>query len=676
MPTSHAPFGPVSLWFSPLSKNPEPPHIGAAQLPTENAHSGGDALRSGREYLACGRLIMNLVRFRDTPCIRTVRLEPVTTMEPNTSADVGGKILAYFSHSYREADRDVNSFFWDLFHDEGFFFTVDPQSQFFSIPYLESMMVLSNCFVAVITRRVDTPLGCSPYILFEYGLALEAQKPALVFVEQGMSGSPFPRDPERIVPFNRNPERLVDYKGEFIRAIQSLASKVRGYRNPDVRLQQPCGLVIRTGSDVEQIYTPALIRNLTAELRKFGRKLQIVKLEFDAAFEFCLELDKYDFLILEVRQSLHVPWLAGYVLGRAIPNIKVCYVAPGEPRDLDGLPLIVSTHKPEHTDEEPVIFWQETEQLFEGVTKHVSKFNTERIEFHTKEDGIRYFSRAGRRKAKVFISNAAASNALAQKLIVQLRVESMDFFHYQVKDAIPIGDRWLPELERRIEETGIFIALITTEFLQSPWCMYELQAARKREAEGKLRIHPYLFDSELWDKITLLGIDVQAVDLTRSDETTSIREIVKNLDRELKRKDSRPAPVPAGDGAKPTATTDAARPKPRAAFILREKDRRSLVDILAARLTITDGAARPLSVKGWLMDAQLYAELAGEDYSGSAEMVATTLVTKAEALGVLPNGCRAISMLVSALRERKRVDQDGLNFLAVLEQRLESAATT
>lgn len=34
------------------------------------------------------------------------------------------------------------------------------------------------------------------------------------------------------------------------------------------------------------------------------------------------------------------------------------------------------------------------------------------------------------------------------------------------------------------------------------------------------------------------------------------------------------------------------------------------------------------------------------------------------------------ALFVSALRERKRVDQDGLNFLAVLEQRLESAATT
>jgi hypothetical protein len=593
--------------------------------------------------------------------------------EPNASVDVGEKILAYFSHSYRAADRDVNKFFWGLFHEEGFFFTVDPQSQLFSIPYLESMMMLSNCFVAVITRRVDTPHGCSSYILFEYGLALQAQKPAVVFVEQGMSGSPFPRDPERIVPFNR--ERLANNRGEFIRAIQSLATKVRGYRNPDVRLRQPCGLIIRSGSDVDQIYTPALIRSLTAELRKYGRRVDIVKLEFDAAFEFCLELDRYDFLIMEVRESLQVPWLAGYVLGRAVPCIKLCYLAPGEPRALDALPSLISKHKPEHTPEEPVIFWQEPGELLESVAKHVTKFNTERIEFHTEDAGNRYFSRAGRRSARVFISNAAQSNALVQKLIVELRLESIDFFHYQVKEAIPTGDRWLPELERQIEATDIFVALITTEFLQSPWCRYELQVARRREGDGRLRAHPYLLDSGLWDSVTLLGLNVQAGDLTRADDRTIVTEIVKDLDRELQKKDS-PAAARAGDMSGPTAVPDAGSAKPAAGFILREDERRALVALLAARLTIADGAARPASVKNWLIHAELYSWLAGEDYSGSAETVAITLVTKTEGLGTLPDGRRAISMLVKALRERQLVDHQGSEVLAAIERRLDTGAAT
>ena len=186
-----------------------------------------------------------------------------------------------------------------------------------------------------------------------------------------------------------------------------------------------------------------------------------------------------------------------------------------------ALPSIVSRHKPEHTDEEPVIFWQETEELVEGVAKHVSKFNTERIEFHTKDDGLRYFSRAGRRKAKVFISNAAASNALAQKLIVQLRLESMDFFHYQVTDAIPIGDRWLPELERQIGETGIFIALITNGVsCKAQWCIgtscrpLAQARSRGRAADPSVPSRPRGCGtrSRCW------GSTCEAVDLSRSDE--------------------------------------------------------------------------------------------------------------------------------------------------------------
>ena len=188
-------------------------------------------------------------------------------MEPNTSADIGGKILAYFSHSYREADRDVNSFFWELFHDEAFFFTVDPQSQLFSIclPRIDdgAEQLLRGCDYT--QGRYTTRLfSIHSFRVWAGAAGPEAGARVRRAGDEWLAVSP---DPERIVPFNRNPERLADYKVKFIRAIQSLASKVRGYRNLDVRLRQPCGLVIRTGSDVEQIYTPALIRSLTTELR-------------------------------------------------------------------------------------------------------------------------------------------------------------------------------------------------------------------------------------------------------------------------------------------------------------------------------------------------------------------------------------------------------------------------
>jgi hypothetical protein len=577
------------------------------------------------------------------------------------SSTKGGRILAYFSHSYRAADRDVNSFFWRLFNDEGFFFTVDPQSQFFSIPYLESMMTLSNCFVAVITRRTGAPAGCSSYILFEYGLAVEAQKPSLVLVEQGLSGKFFPRDSERVLTFNR--QRLDDQAEEFRSGIKKLAAKVRGYRNPDLRLQQPCGLVIGAGEEAEQVYTPQLIHNLKTEMQKYGRQLETVKLAFDASFEFSLELEKYDFLIVEARDALQAPWLAGYVLGRAIPSIKVCHLASGETRRLDLLPPIIARHKPEHTNETPVTYWSDPAELLQGVMAHVAKFGTERIEFHTKADGLRYFRRAGRREGKLFVSNAAVSNPLAQKLIARLKLESIELFHYQVKDAIPVGERWLAQLEQQIEESEIFVALLTEEYLQSQWCLYEAQVARKRAAEGKLRIYSYLLTGNLLAKLPLLGISqLEARDVTSFDAKEIVADVFRDIDKELKK---------APDAVTPAAAADvAAKTPPVPSLALTEEERGRLIDILAARLTPEDPPQRPAWIKGLLVRATLYAQLAGEDFTGSTRTAATALITRTEALGLLPDGRRALFLLVDALRRYELVSHEHAPLLDQVAQRL------
>jgi TIR domain len=576
-------------------------------------------------------------------------------------ATMPAEILAYFSHSYKAEDREVNSFFWELFSDAGYFFTVDPKSNVFSIPYLESMMLRSNCFVAVIPRRPASPLGCSPYILFEYGLAKEAQKPLLVFVERDVNSEWFERDSTRVIPFNR--QRLQSNRDRFKEAIEELAQRVRGEPNPDTRLRRPCGLLIQSG-DTQQVYPPEVVQRLDAELRKYGRKLRVVSTDFDASFLFSLQLEEYDFLLTDVRDSLHVPWLAGYVLGRAMPTIKVCHLQPGEQAESVTLPAIIARHKPQGTTETAVEYWHDIDELLQRVGVHVSKFNNERIEFHSKDEGVRYFSRAGRSDAGVFVSNASISNPLAHGLITELQRESINFFHYQVKDAIPTGDRWLQKLEAEIEGAGLFVALLTMEFLKSQWCLYELQVARKRVAEGKLKILPYVLDETVWPMLAAAGLaEFEARDCTRQQPEAAIAEITRDLDRELRagpRTGGLQAPAPAA------ATAGAAE------VVLKEEDRRELVAILTARLTPED--ARPAWVKGLLIRALLYAPLAGEDYSGSAQAVATTLVTRAEAIGVLVNGDRAITKLVRGLCKEERVTQSALPFLTALADRLERGA--
>jgi hypothetical protein len=568
--------------------------------------------------------------------------------------------LAYFSHSYRAEDRDVNSFFWELFHEHKFFFTVDPGSSVFSIPYLESMMLRSNCFVAVIPRRQNVPNLCSPYILFEYGLAVQARKPSLVFVEQDVDSSVFAASP-RIVPFNR--KRLL--KDTFVDHVKALADEVQASANLDERLRGPCGLLIGSGPKARKVYTAALVAKIRQEVEKYGRRCEVVPLDFDGSFELSLKLDTRDLLIAEVGEGLHVPWLPGYLLGRALPCIKVCHAPNPGSREKSRVAEIVARHKPEHTGERAFEYWADEAELLKSIALHVSKFNTARIELHDKQDGLDYFAKAGRRKAKVFVSNASASSDVANRLVARLKRESIDFFHYQVKDAIPVGEDWLRNLEREIEESSIFVALVERDYALSQWCRHELEVARKQAGEGRLKIHPYALNEDAEPLLAALGIGrLQTTKLDGGQEDAAVGTIVDALDRELKS-----TPAPGGGGGEKRSEPSPQPPVAAPTFRLGEEDRAALVKVVQDRLWGEDAPARDAWVKLLLTRTNLYAILGGEDFWGSASAVALALVTKAESRGTLPDGRKVVAVLVGELAREGYVSAEAAPFLQDLGKR-------
>ena len=96
------------------------------------------------------------------------------------------RIPLYFSHSYRRADREINAYFWRAFHDAGFSFTVDPETTSMYTTALELMMARSVGFAAVVTFREEAEYyQCSPFIMYEYGLAVQAHQPRIVVRTSG-----------------------------------------------------------------------------------------------------------------------------------------------------------------------------------------------------------------------------------------------------------------------------------------------------------------------------------------------------------------------------------------------------------------------------------------------------------------------------------------------------------
>jgi len=101
-------------------------------------------------------------------------------------------IPTYFSHSYRLSDQDLNKKFWRLFAEANFSFFFDPPSDTTIHTHLERMMRRCSAFVAVVNRREDVGrFHCSPFVFYEYGLAIQARRPRLLLIDRSVPDLPF-----------------------------------------------------------------------------------------------------------------------------------------------------------------------------------------------------------------------------------------------------------------------------------------------------------------------------------------------------------------------------------------------------------------------------------------------------------------------------------------------------
>ena len=114
---------------------------------------------------------------------------------------------AYFRHSYRWQQKELNHFVWKIL-SPNFYFAVDPPDvdrQPMLVPHLETMMLRSQCFIAVIARRDDLgPQLCSPYQLFENALAIRARRPRLLIVSQDIDSGLLGPEPDVLVAFEES----------------------------------------------------------------------------------------------------------------------------------------------------------------------------------------------------------------------------------------------------------------------------------------------------------------------------------------------------------------------------------------------------------------------------------------------------------------------------------------
>lgn len=428
------------------------------------------------------------------------------------------RIPTYFSHSYRREDRDVNEFFWRSFDAHHFGFTVDPQSGPLSTCHLEMVMRRSACFVGVVTlRRQQHTYKCSPFIVYEYGLAVRARKPRLVFAEKGVPAHLFPEATERFV-FDR--DDLGTYDG-FEQPIRRLLLQAQGYSAAGDQLIGEVGLALP-----DTVAYRRVLPQLTQVLQRFGYAVSRVNLDFRDPGVLPFQLDRFDFVVIDVASARIPKWLYPMLFGRFIPTLNLLH-HDREDRDDRRVPdMVVGEILRDATEsQDPVLWWREPAELVSGLERQLDRFDLPRHQFRTLDEGIGYIRSTGRGHGRIFLSTAGPDNALSREVGRALKLQNFDFFHYVYNNTIPKGSNWQVRLEQQLAASQVFVPLVSEAYWRSEWCMRELATARELSDQGRLTIIPYFLDGSSEQLIPEQGTDI--ADMT---EAQQVSQIVGDMD--------------------------------------------------------------------------------------------------------------------------------------------------
>ncbi|MBC7876984.1 MAG: TIR domain-containing protein [Anaerolineales bacterium] len=468
----------------------------------------------------------------------------------NSQLDATSSIQAYFSHSYRSEDREVNLPFWELFSKEGFFFTIDPKSDTFIIPQLERLMRYSDCFIAVVTRRskeftkIDnitlskpqTIMTYSPYIAFENFLAELAAKPRLLFVEHGLDSNVFGTD-ECVHTFRRN---FFDKdKDNFEKIVHNFANQVRTHVSYNKQLDRSAytrkaGILLQESQDPSG-YSSELINRIKGTLRVGGYSSKIIPPQINNGLqEFIRQLDDLELIVIDVCDAYTTADALAVIHAKAIPCIRIAKFNSNNSLDMSKSQGLLKDYFIEN--DIPIITWKDdVEELITNLLLYLRKFQQELTPLDTLEKGNKYFKSAGRKPAKIFISNPGSLNPLALELVQELQTSNIQYFQYQSNSSIEVGRKWEEVLEQELRESNIFVALVNEDYHNSKYCQKELRVAFERWEKNEVTILPYLCERTRFPDLIRDHIQGQAVHALTRDRI--VRTVADQIEKELLKKE-------------------------------------------------------------------------------------------------------------------------------------------
>jgi nucleoside phosphorylase len=445
-------------------------------------------------------------------------------------------IPVYFGHSYRREDRDVNDYFWRIFYDAGFSFTVDPGTTPFFTTTLEIMMARSVGFAAVVPfREEEEHYQCSPFIMHEYSLAFLAKRPRLILRDKRVPPQNFDAQDTLVVEFDT--VALDRYADDLKLKLNQFHTQTSG-RLMGLRYRRgKVGIAIHAELDPGQVSAETRRSSVADYLFKRGCvPVDLVPIPRDS-LSLAQAADACDFVVIDIDDP-ETSEIAHFLLGRGTPLLKMAHRSARRiipERLLGSAPLRRAT-----AADELVTYWADGPDFEARVRQKISRAMADRTEFTDLKAGHRYLRSLGREARPVFVSNAGSVNELAKDLTNSLNLENIPFFHYRYRNQIALGETWTHQLERMVAASKIFLPLIDDSYWASEYCRKEYEAAVRLAEAGRITIFPCLLNGHEKGPV----IPYQGEDLRDHPRQAQVDLVVDGLDSLLAAK----SPIEATGG--------------------------------------------------------------------------------------------------------------------------------
>ena len=185
-----------------------------------------------------------------------------------------------------------------------------------------------------------------------------------------------------------------------------------------------------------------------------------------------------------------------------------------------------------------------------------------------------------RNPQQIFVSHASEDTDLAHQIARDLETNGYDIFI--TPNSIHPGEKWVPAINRGLEESGIFVILLTLHAVQSYWVHEETNTAIALANAGEAR----LFILDVQDcHPPILWRQRQFVSFRSSDYQSNLHNLLNGLKGEMVRPQRKPQPSPARKKETPPRLESVKQPKLEKNSFIHDKTGLEFVRIPAGEFT-------------------------------------------------------------------------------------------